>query len=92
MCKIASNLQLALEEMEEAHTQGSAKSDGIRQMTSMISGLSNEKREYFQKFELAAADLKLVQEELEELKGKEETCHVTWCMVHGAWCMVHGAF
>eukprot|EP00729_Bicosta_minor_P003033 gene3033-15424_t len=43
------DLQLALEEMEEAHTQGSTKSDGIRQMTSMISGLSNEKREYFQK-------------------------------------------
>ena len=63
--------------MEEAHTQGSTKSDGILQMTSMISGLSNEKREFFQKYELAAADLKLLHEELEETKGKRgRTLHV----------------
>jgi kinesin family protein C2/C3 len=61
--------QLALEEMEEAHTDGSTKSDGIRQMSTTISDLSAEKREYFQKYELANADLKLKVEELEELRG-----------------------
>ena len=63
------SLRLSLEELDE----GGQKTEGLLKMVAQITDLTNEKKEYFEKAELAAADLALAREEVQALESEHAT-------------------
>ncbi|EGD79293.1 hypothetical protein PTSG_09709 [Salpingoeca rosetta] len=60
------NLKLSLEDLQA----GAQQTEGLMKMVGQITDLTNEKKEYFEKAELLAADLQLAKEELSALESE----------------------
>eukprot|EP00039_Didymoeca_costata_P017462 m.324147 g.324147 ORF g.324147 m.324147 type:complete len:898 (-) comp16540_c10_seq17:239-2932(-) len=64
--ELSDNLKIAVDEMEESGGGGDEKTQGVRNMVDSIGSLTNEKRDYFERAEVAEMKLKKAEEDLEE--------------------------